>query len=404
MIKIVYLVFYFVGQFQNIVCNDYCSIEGDKCNPRRYRYLLYDVNPPEGFNLRRDVYMRYAIFVHSLQKSSNKNLSKFKLVLPPWTNLYHWKEQQRLHIPWSHFFDLESLQKFAPVIEMHNFFDSDDVMGPQYANLNIDNVYILQHYEDMFKTGQFEDKMEFQKCNKPIRTNFYHYNNITSSNIKCLSFHGHAKDLEYIFKQSAAQTILIDHAEVALHDHFGNSVFWQARRSMRFNKNLQKRALVFREKHLNSSNSHDNTQLPEDWRDEIYKRTAKGGPYVGVHLRRRDYAVARSKDVPNLKNSARQIERTLKKLRLNTVFVATDAPVKEYEELKYLLSNYQVFRYTPDKYDKDGELAIIDQIICSHARIQEEREIMGFPVETTFNRLCGDGDICEKPSMWKIIH
>ncbi|KAJ8948690.1 hypothetical protein NQ317_007568 [Molorchus minor] len=27
-------------------------------------YLFYDVNPPEGFNLRRDVYMRLAIFAH----------------------------------------------------------------------------------------------------------------------------------------------------------------------------------------------------------------------------------------------------------------------------------------------------------------------------------------------------
>ena len=27
------------------------------------RYVLYDVNPGEGFNLRRDVYMRMAVFV-----------------------------------------------------------------------------------------------------------------------------------------------------------------------------------------------------------------------------------------------------------------------------------------------------------------------------------------------------
>ena len=27
------------------------------------RYILYDVNPGEGFNLRRDVYMRMAVFV-----------------------------------------------------------------------------------------------------------------------------------------------------------------------------------------------------------------------------------------------------------------------------------------------------------------------------------------------------
>lgn len=67
--------------------------------------------------------MRYAIWAHKLQKSKNEQLNKFKLVLPPWSNLYHWKYSNTPeHIPWSLYFDLESLQKFAPVIEMHHFF------------------------------------------------------------------------------------------------------------------------------------------------------------------------------------------------------------------------------------------------------------------------------------------
>merc|ERR1712037_648257 len=59
---------------------------------------------------------------------------------------------------------------------------------------------------------------------------------------------------------------------------------------------------------------------------------------------------------------------------------------------------------------KDGGVAVIDQIVCSHAkhfvgsaestftfRIQEEREIMGFAVENTFGMLCPDGKFdCEK--------
>lgn len=70
-----------------------------------------------------------------------------------------------------------------------------------------------------------------------------------------------------------------------------------------------------------------------------------------------------------------------------------------------------------EKY-KDGGIAIIEQIICSYARyfigtyestysfrIQEEREILGFPVESTFNRLCYDGsERCSKPSIWKIVY
>lgn len=38
-------------------------------------------------------------------------------------------------------------------------------------------------------------------------------------------------------------------------------------------------------------------------------------------------------------------------------------------------------------------------------RIQEEREILGFDPDTTFNRLCPDNDSdCEKPSIWKIVY
>lgn len=83
---------------------------------------------------------------------------------------------------------------------------------------------------------------------------------------------------------------------------------------------------------------------------------------------------------------------------------------------------YRVSRYIPsqsilEKYG-DGGVAIVDQIICSYARfftgshestfsfrIQEEREILGFPAHLTFNRLCGDQEEdCQPPSAWKIVY
>ncbi|KAF5299583.1 hypothetical protein FQR65_LT09388, partial [Abscondita terminalis] len=382
------------------------------------RYLLYDVNPPEGFNLRRDVYMRYAVLSHNLMKSSEPNLSNFKLVLPPWTNLYHWQNEELVQIPWSYFFDISSLQKFAPVIEMHEFFKE---IGPKYSKLKLQDVYILQHFKDMFETGKFDDKMEIQKCNKPIRTNFYYYNNVTSDNIKCLSFHGPVQLLQKILKITKAQTILIDHAEVALHNNFGNNIYWQARRSMRFNKHLQNLASKFRQKYLNSTDLSDNTQLPNDWRDEKYRRNARGGPYLSVHFRRKDFAASRPNDVPTVESAAKQIIDILKKENLNIVFIATDASSKEYEQLKSFLRHFVVYRYIPDEDVKkgytDGQQAIIEQIICSHAkyfvgtcestfsfRIQEEREIMGFRTQTTFNCLCGNNsNNCNEISVWKIV-
>ncbi|TKS67340.1 GDP-fucose protein O-fucosyltransferase 2 [Collichthys lucidus] len=86
---------------------------------RDLRYLLYDVNPPEGFNLRRDVYIRMASLVKTLRKDGDD----WVLVLPPWGRLYHWQSPNihQIRIPWGEFFSLTSLQANVPVIEYEEF-------------------------------------------------------------------------------------------------------------------------------------------------------------------------------------------------------------------------------------------------------------------------------------------
>lgn len=82
------------------------------------RYLLYDVNPPEGFNLRRDVYIRMASLLKTLLKTE-----EWVLVLPPWGRLYHWQSPDipQVRIPWADFFDLPSLNRNIPVMEYEQF-------------------------------------------------------------------------------------------------------------------------------------------------------------------------------------------------------------------------------------------------------------------------------------------
>lgn len=86
--------------------------------PLPSRYLLYDVNPPEGFNLRRDVYIRVASLLKTLLKTE-----EWVLVLPPWGRLYHWQSPDihQVRIPWSDFFDLPSLNRNIPVVEYEQF-------------------------------------------------------------------------------------------------------------------------------------------------------------------------------------------------------------------------------------------------------------------------------------------
>ncbi|XP_011149971.1 GDP-fucose protein O-fucosyltransferase 2 isoform X2 [Harpegnathos saltator] len=383
--------------------SDFCEVPDEytdnlkKCSTQNYftqkRYILYDVNPPEGFNLRRDVYIRIAVFLKKLIER-NKEV-QWQLVLAPWGNLYHWRSkhigQQEL-IPWNTFFDITSLQKYVPVIEMYQFMKEYS----SGSKLQLDCVYNLQNDDEMFKTDR-------QTYNGP----FWGYHNITAKEVKCLKFHGVASALYQNLWPLQYRSIMFDHMEIALHDEYGSREYWKARRSMRYNSELYNIANEYRRTFLNSTNENDNIKRPIDWTKEKSQQRVKGGPYLAVHLRRRDFIVGHKDSIPTIENAASQLTEKMDKLGLHVLFVATDAAPEEFEELKRYLKRHKVVRYVPSLFElnkfKDGGVAIIDQIICSHARyfigthestftfrIQEDREIMGFSPKTTFNRLCKD--------------
>lgn len=83
----------------------------------RTRYLLYSVNPGEGFNLRRDVHVRVANLVRKLREKED-----WILVLPPWPHLYHWKSRfDQNNLPWGIFFDVSKLSEYVPSIDFVTF-------------------------------------------------------------------------------------------------------------------------------------------------------------------------------------------------------------------------------------------------------------------------------------------
>ncbi|OAD55705.1 GDP-fucose protein O-fucosyltransferase 2 [Eufriesea mexicana] len=421
------------------VANEFCDKSdgyeetNNKCNIQlhysRNRYILYDVNPVEGFNLRRDVFIRIAVFTKNLIKQEEK--FKWQLVLPPWGNLYHWRSKHigfQTQLPWSLFFDILSLQRYVPIIEMHQFLQE----YPSESNqTHLDIIYILQNDEEMFKTGIFEDKNEVTECtDKSLQFykvesekyvgNFWGYHNITSKIVKCIKFHGMMSGLKQNLKPNVYRSVIFDHIEIALHDFYGTREYWKARRSMRYNFELYDIANEYRKKFLNSTNLRDKTERPDDWTKEQNRRNAIGGPYLSVHLRRRDFLVGRPSTIPTIKSAAFQLKNKLYELKLKFLFVATDATWEEFNELKGYLSDYIVLRFIPSDYVlnkfKDGGIAIIDQIISSYARyfigtfestftfrIQEDREIIGFPTKTTFNYLCKDTEKCDSNGQWEIV-
>lgn len=387
---------------QNEVCNknhDGVRICG---NLDEERYIFYDVNPPEGFNLRRDVYLRLAVWAHKVvQLKKHKNI---KLVLPPWNSLYHWQSGDigsQKNIPWSLFFNIDSLKQFAPVVEMHEVYS-------KAKPLCIDRIYMLNHFKDMDLTNDYSDKFEIEPRNTCHPDGFFWgLKNITYKYHECLNFQASVDkltDVLDIFKGD--RTIMFVNAEVAMHDEYGSKVYWDGRKSMKFSMDLIKLAEDFIEIELN-----------------CFKE--KCDNYVSVHWRRGDFARGRRKEVPSVQNTAVQIHNQVRKnyqSLIKTVFIATDAISNEIDELIRLLQDYGyiVVGFSPSfdvrKRYKDGGVAIIDQIICSHAayfigthestftfRIQEEREILQFDSVTTFNRLCPDKGKCERMSRWTLV-
>ena len=107
------------------------------------RYLIYGVNPGEGFNLRRDVFIRAANLVKHLRNIGED----FILVLPPWRHMYHWRSSMEQNaVPWKKFFSINNLNKYIPVLEFDEFVK-------RTGSASIDSIVYLQRHPDGFKNG-----------------------------------------------------------------------------------------------------------------------------------------------------------------------------------------------------------------------------------------------------------
>lgn len=239
-------------------------------------FIMYSVSPVEGFNLRRDVYLRMAIFMKNLRLVDGYRNSF--LVLPSFHHLYHWKSHfQQMNMFWNHFFDLNSLKLYTSVLDMWEFFEVIvKLTGQRFVN--IDEVYRLQHFESMMESGMFIDKYEEIACprNNHENNHYLEYFNITENTITCLNFQGSSLLLIDVLKRykrarqgkGEPRIVLIAHAETALHEFFGDSEYWMARRSMRFNSILQAIGNAYRRDFLSSTDQKDAVQRPERWTDE----------------------------------------------------------------------------------------------------------------------------------------
>jgi len=386
------------------------------------RFLIYDVNSGEGFNLRRDVYIRAA----NLVKYLNDRGEDWILVLPPWRHLYHWKSEniEQEALPWREFFDLENMNRYVPVMEFEDFM--------KYLGYNgIDHLLYLQRHPEGFKNG-WKELVEIARCidgftywmdrNNFFRGYFWNLKDVFAKKYDCVSVQGHATILADFLKDLPAKSVFFDRFEQVLHIEYGSLEFFKARRSLVFARHLRDAANKFRMKSLQSNDEDDGTHYEEDWREQVpLDGHSKGGPYIGVHMRRGDFTHAHKETVPTIAEIAEEVVKALKKYKLRKLYVSTDGTQAEIDELRNL-TKAQIHRFPRTKRIlkdyKDGGIAIIDQWIVAHARyfigtcestfsfrIHEERDILGFGEDTTYNCVCGKQspkDRCHQPTKWRV--
>ncbi|KAI6653624.1 GDP-fucose protein O-fucosyltransferase 2 [Oopsacas minuta] len=368
-------------------------------NSSSTRFLTYMVNPPEGFNLRRDVYVRISTLIHRLIE----NGQNWVLVLPPWPHLYHWKSGRQNGLSWLQFFDIQSMSKFIPVID---WIEYQKMNGPA----KIDRVWKLETPDFTVEGYKFETEFTPMSCENENTdyTLFGSYHDPIAElgvyTIECYKVMGSTDVLETPLSLiPEGEFLLIEHFEMIMHYQFAGKLYWAARASMVYAEHLRSIGDEFMLEQFDFSSENSLT-----------------GDYLSVHLRRGDYVYARPDEIPSLDGAIQQIEDKLNSLNLSKVFLASDSSQKEYDYIQSKLGS-RVVRYTP-KRDVisvlgDGGISIIDQWIALHAmyfigtaestftfRICEERQLKGIPVDSTYNCLCPDTKPdCIQLIKWNVV-
>ena len=390
-----------------LIVLSYADIPLSTANISNARFITYLVNPPEGFNLRRDVYVRVASLVRRLVDSGQE----WVLVLPPWPHLYHWRSGYQNGLSWSQFFDISNLSRFIPVLDYR-------IYEERHSPVRIDRLWQLETPDFTAEDYSFETEFSQLPCNDATMqythspaTGSYHdpmleelFGSIAIRRVECYRVMGSTDIIESeLSSVQAGELVLIDHFEVLMHYDFAGGLYWAARASMVYAEHLRAIGNEFMREHLSFSPETDAT-----------------GDYLSVHLRRADYLYARPSQIPSLDGAVEQIENKLNAFNLSLVFLTTDSSRDEVEYIKSKLG-YRVVRFEPTSEQLsavgDGGVSIVDQWIAGHARyftgsaestfsfrVCEDRQLRHIPEDLTYNCLCPDREPdCMQPTRWSVV-
>jgi len=323
---------------------------------------LYGVNFAEGFNLRREVFIRVALTVQSMK-------DRWMIVLPPWSALRHWSNTNNGRLTalnWRSLFDLDKLRDGVHVMEYEEYVTKFGHRVDYAVSLQRNPLSVEQMNDPVVTTAPSTiysvvtpcDNSDYQlKVEKntdstrelyPTVITTPEYGALRAKHFECARAFAYPSQIARYLQALPCKSLLVGRYEMV---HWGPEYFGAARTGII-------RKMAFAPPLIDIGNRF----IQEHFSDALGKRV----PYLSVHFRRTDFVYAHRETVPTLAVAATQIRRLATEKGLHRIFIASDMMDKEFEELHGLLDFVHFQRTREPSALHDAHVAAIEQWIAAN--------------------------------------
>ncbi|KYN98384.1 GDP-fucose protein O-fucosyltransferase 2, putative [Plasmodium reichenowi] len=361
---IVLLLFFFFKVIDRVICvtppKSICLKEdvylGDSFFfLKEKKYIMYDVNIGEGFNLQKEIFYRLSLVIYNLNKKDK--LKIYYLVLPPWCYVTHWNRKKGNNLRWEFFFNTDIMKKVIPIIEYEEY----EKLYGNYCDIMINSKYILDNYkEKSFLILPFEEcntnvnsfKQFCKKCE--YKYNIIYSGYCTTINTKESECYSYNMISNYFITSILKNLFLYDITSVLIKQSTNILVPFV---NELYENNLED-ILLFNNKLLLYANNYISNIL-------------KTNHYISSHLRYNDFKNISRYNVPPIHIALVKLLYIMFINNCRIIFIASDEKLQIQKVIDQYFYQYKKHFYFYNNQNNlhEGEFSIIEQWICTRSHI-----------------------------------
>ncbi|KYO00082.1 putative GDP-fucose protein O-fucosyltransferase 2 [Plasmodium gaboni] len=322
---------------------------------KKKKYILYDVNIGEGFNLQKEIFYRLSLVTYNMNKDDKRNI--YYLVLPPWCYVTHWNRKKKNKITWSFFFNTDIMKKVIPIIEYEEY---ERIYG-NFCDIMINSKYMFDNYkEKSFMILPFEEcnmnanrfKQICKKCNHKYNVIYSGYCiTINTKQSECYSYRMISSYfitfiLQNLYLYNITSVLIKQSTNILV--PFANELY----------ENNIEDILLFNNKLLSYGDNY------------IYN-ILKTYNYISSHLRYNDFRNIARYNIPPIHIALLKLLYIMFIHNYDIIFIASDEKVQIQKVIHKHFNQYKNYFYFYNNNNNlhEGEFAIIEQWICTRSHI-----------------------------------